>query len=278
MTQIWKKIKPPEYSAVEAYLLKREAFCVGACSKFITRNFNHMWAYQNIRGEIEALLLHNKLSLYPIFSGNQHIPIPRFMSRFLKKVSIHSLQGLKADAERLERSMESQGCRAEDRIDYDLMTLDREPLPESFLRGPSGLVLRKPLPAETDKLFPLQSAYEQEEVVPRGGVFNPASCRRTLEKLISSRLIMAACLGNEIVGKININAVSYNRYQIGGVYVQPEYRGLGIAIRMSAVFLKQLFAEGKGITLFVKKRNTPARSVYHRLGFTVSGDYRICYY
>jgi predicted GNAT family acetyltransferase len=165
-----------------------------------------------------------------------------------------------------------------DRIDYDLMTLDKQPFHECFCRGPSDLVLRMPAQDDADELYRLQAAYEEEEVIPRGGSFYPAACRKTLEKLLKSDQILIACLGKKIVGKININAVSFTRCQIGGVYVRPEYRGLGIAVKMSAVFLKKLTAEGRGITLFVKKRNSAARKVYLRLGFEIRGDYRISYY
>ena len=274
----WKKIKAPDYSTAEAFLLEREPLCVGACSKFLARSFNNAWMFKDDQGAIAALLLQNSLSLYPIFSTNSNVPLLKILGRLLKKVPIYSLQGLKEDAEIFERGMEIQGFRSVDRIDYDLMTLDGEPDPGSFRRGPSDLILRKPQPEDTDDLFLLHSAYEQEEVIPRGGVYNPASCRKNLEKLLSSQQFLIACLGNEIVGKINTNAVSYTRYQIGGVYVRPKYRGLGIAIRMSAEFLRQLRAEGRGLTLFVKKRNAPARKVYRRLGFVIREDYRICYF
>ncbi|MDR3139845.1 MAG: GNAT family N-acetyltransferase, partial [Treponema sp.] len=63
-----------------------------------------------------------------------------------------------------------------------------------------------------------------------------------------------------------------------GVYVAPDCRGLGIACRMGAVFTRELIRAGKGLSLFVKKRNSPARAVYRRIGFECLEDYRICYY
>jgi predicted GNAT family acetyltransferase len=174
--------------------------------------------------------------------------------------------------------MESLGFQAQERIDYDLMTLDQDPLSECFHQGPINLVLRKPVPEDTEGLFQLQAAYEQEEVLPRDAVFNPAVCRKTLERLLASELILIACLDGKIVGKINTNALSFNCRQIGGVYVRPEYRSRGIAVRMSAVFIRDLLASHQEISLFVKKRNAPARALYRRLGFAYRGDYRISYY
>jgi predicted GNAT family acetyltransferase len=81
-----------------------------------------------------------------------------------------------------------------------------------------------------------------------------------------------------VVGKINTNAASFSRTQIGGVYVLPEYRGQGIAQRLTAVFAEDLIGRTGGITLFVKKKNPAAQAVYRRAGFTAVADYRISYY
>jgi predicted GNAT family acetyltransferase len=100
----------------------------------------------------------------------------------------------------------------------------------------------------------------------------------TLEHLVSQEHTLGACYGSRIVGKINTNAESFSRYQVGGVYVHPDYRGLGIATRMTAILVRDLITRGKGVSLYVKKRNATARGVYRRIGFDAVGDYRICYY
>jgi predicted GNAT family acetyltransferase len=81
-----------------------------------------------------------------------------------------------------------------------------------------------------------------------------------------------------MVGKANTNAESFTRYQIGGVYVHADCRGLGIGAVMTAALVRDLIACGKGVSLFVKKRNAAARAVYRRAGFVSAGEYRITYY
>jgi predicted GNAT family acetyltransferase len=129
-----------------------------------------------------------------------------------------------------------------------------------------------------EDMFLLQSGYEQEEVLPTGAVFNPAACRLSLERLIAGEHVLAAEMKGRLVGKINTSAASFSRWQIGGVYVHPGYRGQGIACRMAAEFIRTLIREGKGVSLFVKKRNAAAQAVYRRIGFRSAGDYRISYY
>jgi RimJ/RimL family protein N-acetyltransferase len=277
----WKKIKKNEYPAAKEFLIDREDECVAACARFLHMQSNkgHVWALRDESGYIEALLLHHRRSLFPILNGGAgDIPLPRFLSSFLGKVPIHAVQGLKMDAEILTTAMENLGYVPAEHLDYDLMALDSQPLAACYRSGPPELLLRPPVPADIDELFPLQAAYEQEEVLPSGAEFNPASCRANLEHLLKHEQVLIACLGNRIVGKVNTSASSFTRRQVGGVYVHPDYRGMGIAIRMVAVFSRGIIDEGYGITLFVKKRNAAARAVYKRVGLTVQGSYRISYY
>jgi predicted GNAT family acetyltransferase len=185
---------------------------------------------------------------------------------------------LREDTELLETLMEDQGYYVAERIDYDLMSIDSAPMPEALRAGPARLVLRPPAAGDDDAIFALQSAYEREEVLPKGADFYPAVCRHNLDHILSSERVLVAELDGRLVGKINTSARSFTRFQIGGVYVRPDCRGLGIAARMTAVFAQDILAAGKGITLFVKKRNAAARAVYRKTGFSVLADYRICYY
>ena len=276
----WKKIPRGEYHRAEAYLRARENFCVAACARFlrIGESRSHIWRLPGPDDEISALLLHSRQSLFPVFDKNSYVPGPRFLNRFLGRVPIHALQGLREDAETLETLMEDQGYYAAERIDYELMSLDSLPEVPSFKSGPADLVLRSPVPGDEEALFLLQSAYEQEEVLPKNAFFNPAACRHNLKNILSSERILVACLDGQVVGKINTSAESFTRYQIGGVYVRPDCRGRGVAVKMTSAFARSLLASGKGITLFVKRRNAAARAVYRKAGFNFLADYRISYY
>jgi ribosomal protein S18 acetylase RimI-like enzyme len=272
-------MKKRDTAGPEKLLRGQEALCVAACSRFLKLNpaKEHVWTLRDKHG-IYGMIIQSKRSLLPVLCGQKEIPPPRFLRGFFKTVPIHSLQGLKDDAVLLEQALEKFGRRAAENIDYDLMCIDRSPNEECFSAGPADLILRKPLFTDADTLAALQAAYEREEVLPKNAVFNPAVSRLNIERILSSEHILAAELGGRLVGKINTSSLSFTRFQVGGVYVHPDFRGLGIARRMAAEFVRSLIAQGKGISLFVKKSNPAARSVYRRLGFTVWGDYRISYY
>ena len=279
----WRKVSGDERQAAEAFLKAREKFCVAACARFIAAGTKagkreHVWYLCDSGGGLSSLLINSRNSLFPVFGTNSAIPCPGFLKRFLLKVPIHLVQGFLKDVETLELLMEDRGYFAAERIDYDLMGLDTAPRTDAFKEGPSGLVIRAPLAGDKVRLFKLHSAYEKEEVLPKNAVFNPAYCRYSLERILSSKRVLVAELDGQVVGKINTNAVSFTSYQIGGVYVCPEFRSLGIATRMIAVFSADLLAQGKGIVLFCKKHNKAAQKAYLKAGFSVFSDYRISYF
>jgi ribosomal protein S18 acetylase RimI-like enzyme len=276
----WSKMKSRDTGSIELLLREREKDCVGACGRFIGRNSfkSNIWTLRGKKGELSALILHSKSSLMPVLCGKKEIPSPRFLRSLLSGIKLHSVQGLKEEVIVLEKELEQLGGKTGDIFDYDLMCIDKPPNQKGYSSGPANLFLRAPKLADLDAVAALQAAYEKEEVLPKGSVFSPLSSRVNTANIITKSHILAAELGGRLVGKININAVSFTRYQVGGVYVHPSFRGLGIASRMAAEFIGSLILQGRGVTLFVRKTNMAARRLYAGLGFSARGDYRISYY
>jgi ribosomal protein S18 acetylase RimI-like enzyme len=266
---------------MEDFLRSREQYCVSACAQFLQTHslHDHEWYLANPEGVVQAMLLRSGGMLFPVFGNVRDIPPPRFLNNgFRGRTSIHAVQGLLDDVEILETALANLGCHAAEHRDYDLMTRGNPPERENPGVFPRGLVLRTPGFTDLEAMLPLQAGYEKEEVLPNGADFNPAWCRLNLSKILAEEQSLIACLENRIVGKINTNAASFSRLQIGGVYVLPEYRGLGIGRRMAAAFIGELAKQGRGLTLFVKKNNPAARAIYESAGFSVTADYRISYY
>lgn len=269
-----------DISAIETLLRAKEDKYVSACGRFLIRNTftDPLWVLRGQKGEVSALIINSRSTLIPVFPEKKEIPKPSFLGGFFRIKKIHSVQGITNEVVILEDAINKMGRTITDTYDFDLMSLDKHPDPGSFLSGPANLVLRVPQLTDIDAIAPLQAAYEQEEVIPKGSVFSPAASRINIANIISKGQILSAQLNGRLVGKININAVSYTRYQVGGVYVHPDFRGRGIARRMAGEFITSLIDQGRGVTLFVKKSNLAARRLYTSLGFNIHGDYRITYY
>jgi ribosomal protein S18 acetylase RimI-like enzyme len=279
----WRKMKKHEAAEVEALLQSNERWCMNACSRFINRNKkeDHTWLLRHrdggLTGDIFALMVQSKQNLLPVLCGQEYIPPPHFLRGLFGTVPIHSLQGRKEDVLSMEVLLEKMGLCATEEIDYDLMCIDHPPS-DFYGARHAGLVIRKPQATDLNALAALQAAYEQEEVLPLASEFNAAVSRLNIERIFSKEHMLVAEFNGNLIGKINTNAVTFTRYQVGGVYVAPDYRGLGIARRMAGEFIASLTAQGRGISLFVKKSNSAARNVYQRIGFEILGDYRINYY
>jgi len=274
----WRKLAHKDVHRAEMLLRDIEKDCVTACARFLASSRGSVRKLTGKKGEISALLINCGSALIPVLCGIKEIPRPGFLKKIIRSKKIHSLQGLKEDVIIFENEIEKMGGFIEDTFDYDLMSLDTLPPEKGKTAGPANLVLRTPKMTDLDALAPLQGAYEREEVIPKGSVFSPAASRINIVNIVSKGKVLAAELNGQLVGKINVSAVSFTRYLIGGVYVHPDFRGLGIGCRMTYEFISSLINEGRGVSLFVKKNNTAANRLYLSAGFQKRKDYRITYY
>jgi predicted GNAT family acetyltransferase len=278
----WKRLGKRRFKDVEELLRRWEPYGVAACARFLhlSRMSDQIWGLRDPGGALNALLLHSRRSLFPVLcnSNTTETKGPGFIGRILRKSRIHAIQGLHDDVLALEGIMTGLGARSADRIDYDLMALDHQPATETLRAGPQGLIIRQPSSRDLEAILPLQEAYELEEVLPQGAVFNAPACRLNLEHIINGEQVLVAEMGGRIIAKANTSAVSFTRVQIGGVFVHPDYRGRGIARQVCAELTQTLIAAGWGVSLFVKKRNQSAQAVYRSIGFRPIADYRIVYY
>jgi len=276
----WRKIgnNDKDIFPVQDMLRDLENNYVSACARFLTRNpqKDPVWI---LTGKNPALIINNRSTLLPVFCGLTDIPKPKFLKNFSLFNKVHSIQGLKEEVILLEDTMSLFGNKISDKFDYDLMSLDYLSCRKLFSgKSSSDLVLRIPTMSDLDALAPLQAAYEHEEVMHKGSVFSPAASRVNLANIIKNGKILSAQVNGRLVGKINVSGTSFTNYLIGGVFVHPDFRGRGIARQMTADFITSLTADGKSVTLFVKKTNIAARNLYIKLGFSLKGDYRITYF
>ena len=169
------------------------------------------------------------------------------------------------------------------RISYRLMSL-----PRTAWRGPAahasaaaaaeGVRVRRSGIADAALLFPLQRAYELEEVVIDRGLFSDTACLRMLRQGLRDDLVFHAVCDGRPLAKAGTNARGFGVDQIGGVFTVPGERGKGLARIVMAALLEAIFAEKPSACLFVKTTNEPAIALYERLAFRTVGGYTIAYF
>ena len=190
--------------------------------------------------------------------------------------SVQSVMGVSRCVEEAEALVPAAATR---RMDYFLMSLDRQAAHRLWTPPLApGARVRRADPADAAALFPLQMAYEQEEVLLDPSHFSEALCLRSLVQSLRDEIIFVLESGGRLVAKAGTNARGYAVDQIGGVYTVPGERGKGLGRAVMAGLLKEIFREKAGACLFVKKKNRPAVALYHGLGFQPVTDYAISYY
>ncbi len=131
---------------------------------------------------------------------------------------------------------------------------------------------------DMEALHQLQKDYMKEEVYVPGRPITDAEVDISLRQILKNQLCFALTVDVEIVTKANTNAIGINCVQIGGVYTHPLYRRNGYAGALVQALCNRALRSGKQPVLFVKEKNTPAFSLYQKLGFAECGRYTIAYY
>jgi predicted GNAT family acetyltransferase len=130
-------------------------------------------------------------------------------------------------------------------------------------------------PSEVDQLFPAAVAMYTEEVgvsplLDDGG----RGYRRRITELVRAKRAYARFLDGRVIFKAELAIVTRRTTQVQGVWVDPEFRGRGLAAAaMATVVRDALRRVAPTVSLYVNDYNRPARRVYARCGFQSAGAF-----
>jgi hypothetical protein len=160
--------------------------------------------------------------------------------------------------------------RARDvRTNQPLLVADRDP---EIAADPDVRLVR---PSEVDQLFPAAVSMYTEEVgvsplLDDGG----RGYRRRIAELVKGKRAYARFVGDRVIFKAELAIVTRRTAQVQGVWVDPEFRGRGLAApAMAAVVRDALRRVSPTVSLYVNDYNTAARHVYARCGFVSAGSF-----
>ncbi|OBF57534.1 GCN5 family acetyltransferase [Mycobacterium sp. 852002-50816_SCH5313054-b] len=97
--------------------------------------------------------------------------------------------------------------------------------------------------------------------------------RRRVASLIAAGRAWARFEHGQVVFKAEVGSQSPGVGQIQGVWVHPEWRGLGIGTRGTATVAAVIVGSGRIASLYVNNFNTVARAAYARVGFAEVGTF-----
>ncbi len=132
--------------------------------------------------------------------------------------------------------------------------------------------------ADVRLLWPLERGYLIEEVIEEGSQLNEDLAKRRLHHALKTHLIYCTLLHELPVAKAGTNGRGWKYDQIGGVFVSPTYRNLGLGRLVMMELLKTIEKMHRQACLFVDISNKPALHLYTSIGFVDRGGYRISYW
>jgi uncharacterized protein len=128
--------------------------------------------------------------------------------------------------------------------------------------------------SELDVLMPACIAMFTEEVgVSPIGADGGAAYRARQADLIAAGRSFARIDDGKVIFKAEIGAVTPHACQVQGVWVPPDQRGRGHAVRGMAAVVQAALRLAPVVTLYVNDFNTPARAAYRHVGFTQAGTF-----
>ena len=133
-------------------------------------------------------------------------------------------------------------------------------------------------PCDEEKLFPLERAYQFEEVIPPNFNVSEKLLRDAFRLNLQSQRIFYLQIEDEPVAKAAITACGKNYALLGGVYTLPEFRMKGFATILIQHILRVLASEKKSASLYVKKNKSAVVEMYKKTGFENAAEYRLIYF
>ena len=294
MRRRWKLAQEQDLGPLARFLEEREWECVSFSAHLLE---NGVWKLPRRyrkrvfllpsrnpggHGDLSAAVLQTSNGfVYPVFDSEREID-PDSLEALVHRLGgglgkVSTLMGIYEDVRAIEARFPGPPAHA---IDYDVfaffLSADRGRLRQEGSR--EGIDLRRATAEDIPELLPLQEAYEREEVLLPGRSIDRGLTMRMLQASIEKQLVVLATNQGRVVGKAATNARGGCFDQLGGVYTVPELRGRGIGTLVVAAITKLILREKRGVSLFVKKHNVPAKRLYAHLGFSHVADLRISYY
>ena len=97
---------------------------------------------------------------------------------------------------------------------------------------------------------------------------NTLPYRNRIAELITDKRSFVRIENEEVIFKAEVGTIGNNVAQIQGVWVNPKYRGTGIAVPAMASVVKYVLDEiASTVSLYVNEFNKPAIATYRRVGF-----------
>jgi len=237
---------------------------------------DRLWIGEN-EGKVGAALFisHSGVVLPALGDGRSDEITDDFLDAIISshRNRIHSVIGMEDPVMEIERRMNRL---PPDMQNYRMFVRSNPTVIR--MGGIRNLAIRRATHMDADALWPLEKAYQIEEVLREGNYLNESSVRTHLIRTLREQEVYMAISDGIPIAKAGTNAQGIGYDQIGGVFVDTRYRNRGVAACIVQQLLQSIAERGKKACLFVKDSNAAALRLYRNLGFQDRGTFRISYW
>jgi hypothetical protein len=142
--------------------------------------------------------------------------------------------------------------------------------PDRLVRDPHPAapgIARLAQRADEDRVLKLSAAMYTEEMGENPLARDPEGYRRRVRMLISRGWTYVYEAAGKLQFKMDVGCASDRTAQIQGVYVPPDLRGRGVGTTAMSACCTLAFDRHPNLSLYVNDFNTPAVTLYERIGF-----------
>jgi ribosomal protein S18 acetylase RimI-like enzyme len=165
----------------------------------------------------------------------------------------------------------AQAGRAPQRICRELLFEMRWPIePCEVVPG-----LRKATPDDLDLILPVYAAMQESGVDPLE--VDPEGFRRRWLRRIEQSRVWVWIENGRLIFNADIISDTAEVIYLEGIYVDPQERDKGYALRCLSQLSHSLLSRAKTLCLFVNEQNQRAQTLYHKAGFMPRGCYDTIY-
>jgi GNAT superfamily N-acetyltransferase len=279
----WRRARLADGPAIQAYLIGRESHAAGIAGR-IRRDSGLPGLPVRPGGiflsgspRIESLCLFTAgATVFPLAA--EPVSCASFgglrLSRTIRAFKPSSCVGLDLQVSAVEEALSWSPAI---RNHYRIMSLERDAYRPRACPGGECQPSRATLD-DLDELSVLAGLYDREEVLTALHRYDAAASKAGQLRSIRTQVVYLVRWKGRVVGRAQTNARAWTKDQLGGIYVLPDFRGLGIGRAVVQALIEDRLAEGRGLCLFVKETNEPALGLYRSLGFKDEGSYRVDYF
>jgi len=290
---IWQRVTQDNFYELIRFILPYEYLCVNFTSRLLNNNRPELPppreaalfigkdvppdSYVTSSRVRAAVLITSKGLVIPVheegisLSADQLLPLLTQIYRYVRR--IYCVIGMESTVKQYEPHLHE----AIDTFRSHYLMLRPKQRPLAPLSIPVKIQIHHLTEKQIKYIFPLEKAYQYEEVVVHPERFNTAAYMLHFRKVVKSQKVLFASLNGVPISKAGTNAIGINHTQIGGVFTTPEYRGHGVARALIHRLIEEIQISDRTPVLFVRTSNPSAIQLYRRLNFDIIGRYQISY-